>query len=248
MHEARTAVAVCAHPDDLEYYCGGSVRRMTDDGWNICLVIATDGDRGSHDPASSRHLTACIRRDEARSAAQLLGISRIEFMGNDDGELRSAQSLRADLTRLYRSVRAERLITFDPWKKYELHPDHREIGWAALDARLQARLPHFHSDQLRDGLTTWTISEILLFNTDEPDYFVDISTTLERKLEALRAHVSQWEHIWPQTSAAVRAEAERIGVIAGGGTRMAEGFKRIRIPLGPVSAGWDQGYEPEDRT
>lgn len=238
MNQSKAAVAVCAHPDDLEFFCGGSIRRMVDDGWQVSLIIATDGDRGSHDPASSRHLYASTRREESRAAAWLLGVARVEFMGFEDGALQDARDLRAALTRLYRILKPELLITFDAWKRYELHPDHREIGWAALDARLRARLPHFHPEQLRDGLDPWTITEILLFNTDEPDHFVDISNTLDAKLEALRAHTSQWESIWQQTAAAVRAEAERTACLAGQGMRVAEGFKRIHVPLGPVSAGW----------
>jgi LmbE family N-acetylglucosaminyl deacetylase len=236
MERVRTAVAVCAHPDDLEYFCGGTIRAMADDGWHIGLVIATDGDRGTHDPAASSQLVASTRREEAMAAAWILGVSHVEFLGHEDGELSTAASLRAELTRIYRSMRPERLITFDPWKRYELHPDHREIGMAAIDARLFARLPHFHPEHLRDGLAPWTISEILLFNTDEPDYFVDVSRTIEAKLEALRAHTSQWEGIWPQTSGAVRAEAARMGALAGAAA--AEGFKRLYVPLGPVSAGW----------
>jgi LmbE family N-acetylglucosaminyl deacetylase len=246
MNEARTAVAVCAHPDDLEFFCGGSIRKMADEGWQISLIIATDGDRGSHDPASSRHLYASTRREECRAAAWLLGLASMEFLGHEDGDLQNVRHLRAELTRLYRILKPEVLITFDPWKRYELHPDHREIGLAALDARLQARLPHFHPDQLRDGLDPWTITDIVLFNTDEADYFIDISATFDAKLEALRAHTSQWESIWPQTVAAVRTMAESTARLAGEGIHLAEGFKRLHVPLGPVSAGWGQSSHPAD--
>ena len=197
MERVRTAVAVCAHPDDLEYFCGGTIRAMADDGWHIGLVIATDGDRGTHDPAASSQLVASTRREEAMAAAWILGVSHVEFLGHEDGELSTAASLRAELTRIYRSMRPERLITFDPWKRYELHPDHREIGMAAIDARLFAPAP-FPSGAPAGRSGPWTISEILLFNTDEPDYFVDVSRTIEAKLEALRAHTSQWEGIWPR--------------------------------------------------
>ena len=137
---------------------------------------------------------------------------------------------------MYRQTRPDRLITFDPWRRYELHPDHRAIGFAALDARLAARLPHYYSDLLRDGLEPCTIAEILLFNTDAPDYYIDISSAFDTKLSALGQHLSQWESIWDDTARSLRQEAESAGERSG--HAMAEAFKRIFVPLGPVSAGW----------
>lgn len=227
------ATVVCAHPDDLEYFCGGAVSVMIRDDWDICLIIATDGDKGTQDREMSAARLASKRRHESMKAAKIVGISKVFFLGKEDGELRSDNSLRPDITRILRSEQPERLITFDPWRKYELHPDHREIGFAALDARLAARLPLYYPEQLRDGLENWTIREVLLFSTDNPDYFVDISDTFDLKLQALRAHKSQWETIWQETRSDLLHEAERMGAMAG--CELAEGFKRIYIPEGPVS-------------
>lgn len=209
---------------------------MVRDGWNVWLTIATDGDRGTHDPTVSRESLAAIRREESRKAGQMLGLSGIVFLGKEDGELYADSSLRRDLARVYRQVRPDRLITFDPWRRYELHPDHRAIGFAAIDARLAARLPHYYSDLLRDGLEPCTIKEILLFNADAPDYYVDISSTFNVKLSALGEHRSQWESIWDDTARSLRQEAESAG--RSSGYAMAEAFKRIFVPMGPVSAGW----------
>lgn len=233
----KVALAVCAHPDDLEFFCGGSAMAMVRDGWNVWLAIATDGDRGSHDVAVSRERLAAQRRDESRRAGRVLGLSGLIFLGKEDGELYMDPSLRCDLARVYRKVQPDRLITFDPWRRYELHPDHRAIGFAALDARLAARLPLYYPDQLSEGLGVCTIREILLFNTDEPDYYVDITSTFDVKLSALAEHRSQWETIWDDTARSLRQEAERAG--REGGHHMAEAFKRIFVPMGPVSAGWD---------
>jgi LmbE family N-acetylglucosaminyl deacetylase len=205
-------------------------------GWDVRLVIATDGDRGTHDPAVSRESLAALRRAESRRAGQILGLSGIVFLGKEDGELYADHSLRRELARAYRQTRPDRLITFDPWRRYELHPDHRAIGFAALDARLAARLPHYYSDLLRDGLEPCTIAEILLFNTDAPDYYIDISSAFDTKLSALGQHLSQWESIWDDTARSLRQEAESAGERSG--HAMAEAFKRIFVPLGPVSAGW----------
>ncbi|HAN86235.1 MAG TPA: PIG-L family deacetylase [Firmicutes bacterium] len=229
----QKAIAVCAHPDDLEYFCGGSTAAMIRDGWDVQLVIATDGDKGTHDRRMSGTQLASERRRESMEAAEILGLGKVFFLGKEDGELRSDGSLRRDIARIFRIVQPDRLITFDPWRKYELHPDHREIGFAALDARLAARLPLYYPEQLRDGLENWTTREVLLFNTDNPDYFIDIGDTFDLKLQALRAHRSQWETTWHDTLSDLRKEAERMGAAAG--CKLAEGFKRIYIPAGPVS-------------
>lgn len=233
---AKVALAVCAHPDDLEFFCGGSTVAMVRDGWDVALAIATDGDRGTHDPAVSRESLAALRREESRRAGQILGLSGIVFLGKEDGELHADRSLRRDLARVYRQIRPDRLITFDPWRRYELHPDHRAVGFAALDARLAARLPHYYSDLLRDGLEPCTIAEILLFSTDAPDYYIDISSAFDTKLSALGQHRSQWESIWDDTARSLRQEAKSVGKRSG--YAMAEAFKRIFVPMGPVSADW----------
>ena len=83
----KVALAVCAHPDDLEFFCGGSAAGMVRDGWDVWLTIATDGDRGTHDAAVSRESLAVVRREESRRAGQVLGLSGIVFLGKEDGEL-----------------------------------------------------------------------------------------------------------------------------------------------------------------
>jgi len=132
--------------------------------------------------------------------AEILGLGKVFFLGKEDGELRSDGSLRRDIARIFRIVQPDRLITFDPWRKYELHPDHREIGFAALDAALAARLPLYYPEQLRDGLENWTDQRSALVQHRQPlIYFIDIGDTFDLKLQALRAHRSQWETTWHDT-------------------------------------------------
>ena len=93
---AKVALAVCAHPDDLEFFCGGSTVAMVRDGWDVALAIATDGDRGTHDPAVSRESLAALRREESRRAGQILGLSGIVFLGRKTGS--SMPTVRSDET------------------------------------------------------------------------------------------------------------------------------------------------------
>ncbi|MCR4426905.1 MAG: PIG-L family deacetylase [Firmicutes bacterium] len=237
------AMVVCAHPDDMEYYCGGTVLALTRNGCEVHAVIATDGNRGSLNPDVSPEALARLRREEARKSAQILGVGAITFLGISDGEVVPDLTLRSRLARLYREHTPALLLTFDPWKRYELHPDHRAVGTAALDARLAARLPLYFPEHLRDGLGTWSIREILLFNTDQPDHFFDVSETFEGKIAALAVHRSQWSEIQIDVESALAREARQTGARAG--YALAEAFKRILIPGVTVSSyGWGMEGDP----
>ena len=130
------------------------------------------------------------------AAAWILGVSHVEFLGHEDGELNTAASLRAELTRIYRSCALRDSSRSIRGKVRPSGP--QEIGMAAIDADCSRACPISIRSTCPDGLAPGP-SANPAFNTDEPDYFVDVSRTIEAKLEALRAHTSQWG-IWPQTS------------------------------------------------
>jgi LmbE family N-acetylglucosaminyl deacetylase len=83
------------------------------------------------------------------------------------------------------------VITFDPWQRYQIHPDHRAVGQTALDAVAAARDHMYYPEQLVEGLTEHRVHNVYFFATDQPNYYVDITPTIDLKIEALRAHASQ---------------------------------------------------------
>lgn len=223
-----TAMVVTAHPDDMEFFCGGAIAGLAARGAKIVLVMATLGDKGTFDPSMTAERLAAIRRQEAHAAAKVLGVSEVVDLGFRDGEVPYSDDIRRMLAREIRRHRPQALFTFDPWKRYELHPDHRNVGLSALDARLSAKLPLYYPELLSSGLETWAVTDLYLFNTDSPDTWIDISETIETRLAALAQHKSQVESSWEETRRAVLEEARAQGARAG--TRYAEAYKLIRIP------------------
>jgi LmbE family N-acetylglucosaminyl deacetylase len=220
-------LGVGAHPDDLEWYAGGSIARLKRDGAEITFVICTDGEKGSYDPQTDPRQLAIQRRAEQRDAAKRLGIDAIVFLGLADGELEANADLRKQLAALYRKYQPDLLLAFDPWKRYELHPDHLAAGRAALDARIAAKMPLFYPELFEQGLAAWAIGEMWLFNAAAPNHFVDVGATRELQRRALEQHRSQTT-VWDD---AARAFIERTSRENGKaiGVEYGEAFRRIVI-------------------
>jgi LmbE family N-acetylglucosaminyl deacetylase len=180
-----------AHPDDAEGNCGGTTARWSREGKTIHYLVLTNGDKGSEDPSMTSEKLAVIREKEQEAAAKVLGISDVTFLRIPDGELEVSHPLRKEITRLIRLHQPTIVFTHDPWKPYQLHPDHRAAGFLTLDAVIAARDHLYYSDQLARGLNPCRVKEIYLFGTDSPDFWADISDSLELKLEAVRCHRSQ---------------------------------------------------------
>lgn len=223
----KRVMGVGAHPDDLEWYAGATIAKLAREGAEITYVICTDGDRGSYDPDANPHQLAAQRRIEQEQAAASLGIAQVIFLGYHDGELEPNAELRRQLATLYRKHRPELLLTFDPWKRYELHPDHLAAGRVALDARLVAKMPLFYPELGAQGIQAWAIPELWLFNADAPNHFVDVSDTLDAQLRALAQHRSQ-TIVWDDAARSfIRDTAREYGKSIG--VEYAQVFRRIVI-------------------
>ena len=190
-------LAIGAHPDDAEYFAGGTLARLCDAGAHVALVVCTDGARGGRGLEN----VAQVRSAEQADAAKVVGFREIANLGRPDGALANDDALRADLALAVRRQRPDLVLAHDPrtlWNVYggRAHPghsDHRAAGQAVLDALYpRAASPHFFADQLKaHGVETWYPREVWLFDTAQPDLRIDVSEQFARKLEALRAHVSQ---------------------------------------------------------
>jgi LmbE family N-acetylglucosaminyl deacetylase len=186
----KRIIGVAAHPDDLEWYAGATLAKLASTA-EIIFVICTNGDKGTFDSTTDPHQLAAQRRAEQMAAAQVLGVRQVIFLDHPDGELAPTLELRARLAQLYRQHRPELLLAFDPWKRYELHPDHLAAGRLALDARLAAKLPLFNPELRTQKIDAWAIPEIWLFNADAPNFFIDVSETMDIQMRALEQHRSQ---------------------------------------------------------
>ena len=185
----RRVLTVGAHPDDAEFGAGATLARWAGDGCDVTMVIATDGSKGSWDPRSSPEEIAEVRRGEQRRAADILGAGTVVHLAGVDGELEYSAALREELARIVRVHRPDIVLTHDPWERYQLHPDHRIAGFAAVDAVVAAREPLFYPHQ---GVESHRPGAVLLWSADEPDHAESTAAEfIERKIEALLCHSSQ---------------------------------------------------------
>jgi LmbE family N-acetylglucosaminyl deacetylase len=195
------ALAVMAHPDDIDFGAGGTIKAMTDAGVHVSYCLITDGDAGGFDPDVPRSEIPGIRRAEQRAAGALLGVTDITFLGYRDGELTVSHELRRDISRVIRHVRPQRVLLQSPernWNRIQAsHPDHMAAGDAAIQAVYpDARNPFAHVSLLQDeGLEAWSVPEVWVLASPNPNTWIDVSDTIEHKLAALRAHESQTSHM-----------------------------------------------------
>ncbi len=188
-------MAIAAHPDDIESWCGGTLARAVDGGATVRLLLVTSGDKGSGDPTDTPQEVAERREAEARAAANVLGLADVAFLRYADGEVENTHELRRELVAWIRAWRPDALFTHDPEHPeppYITHRDHRAVGRAALDAGYPlARDPLCFPEQRAQGLHPHAVREAWLFASAIADRYVDIRRTLEQKIAARLEHVSQ---------------------------------------------------------
>jgi len=185
------ALAIGAHPDDVEFGCGGTLAKWAAAGCTIHHLVLTDGSKGTWNPDADKEALVAARRLEQAEAARRLGSrGEVVFLDQIDGELESTLALRGEVARQIRRLKPDVVLGHDPWKRYRLHPDHRHAGLLTCDAIVAARDPHFFREH---GLAHHRPSTLLLWEADEPDHGEDVSSTIDVKLHALMAHESQFE-------------------------------------------------------
>ncbi|HEX9796040.1 MAG TPA: PIG-L deacetylase family protein [Anaerolineales bacterium] len=197
---ASRVLVVLAHPDDPEFFCGGTVARWAQEGRHIVYCLLTRGDKGADEPGVDPADLAQTREAEQRAAARVLGVAQVIFLDYRDGELTVDRDLRRDVVRVVRQVRPDVLITSDPSNYYGSfvnHSDHRAAGQAALDAvwpgaRSALYYPELYQDE---GLEPHKVREVWIAGAVHPDTVVDITDSYSRKLKALEAHQSQIKDI-----------------------------------------------------
>jgi LmbE family N-acetylglucosaminyl deacetylase len=222
--EFQRAMVIFAHPDDAEVQCAGTIALWVKAGRKVTYVVLTRGDKGTQDPSMIAEALARLRREEQLRAAEELGVEKVLFLENGDGELEVTMERRRALTRIIREYQPEVLVTHDPWMRYQLHPDHRASGTLALDAMISARDHLYFPEQIDQGLNPCRVRRALLFASDQPDFWVDIEQTLDKKIKALGQHQSQVRQ-WPRWEEWLRKRAENAG--ASKGLKFAEPFKRL---------------------
>ena len=228
------ALAVGAHPDDIEFGCGATLAKWAAGGCEINHLVLTDGAKGTWDPEADVDALVAVRELEQLAAARALGSrGKVVMLGGVDGALQSDLVTREQVAYWIRRLQPDVVLGHDPWKRYRLHPDHRHAGWLTVDGLVAARDPHFHPEH---DVPAHRPSALLLFEADEPDHAEDVSGWAPAKLAALLEHRSQYRstmHIEPdddgsQLEAFTKVIVDRLAASgARAGVEHAELFRAI---------------------
>ena len=224
--EPRRALVVMAHPDDIEFTCGGTVAQLSDDGWQVTFCLVTSGDKGTKDPMLGPADLGALREAEQEAAAAELGIHRCIFLRVPDGHVEDGSEFRGQLVRVLREVRPELMITWDGYRGFN-HRDHRTVGIAALDAVFPlSRNANSYAEQVAGGAEPVRVNTVLLAGSNEPNHFVDVSDQLDRRIDALLRHASQVQA--PNREEMVKRMRNRSQQAARAGRiPWSEGFRRL---------------------
>lgn len=229
------ALAVFAHPDDPEVACAGTLARWTRGGGEAHLIVCNTGDKGTSDSSVRPEALARVRAGEVDAAAAALGLTSHEMLGYPDGEIDNTRELRAELVARIRRLRPDVVIAPDPTavffgNSYINHRDHREVGWAVLDAVAPAAAsPHYFPE----AGPPHQVPIVLLSGTLDPDVWLDITDTINAKVEAVSAHRSQLGGDPSMVAELLHERAEDAGRRAG--LPMAEGYRLVELGTGSVS-------------
>lgn len=196
--DGRRLLAIFAHPDDPEFSAGGTIARWTREGGLACYLICTDGAAGGGDPSHTAEWLRDTREQEQRDAAALLGVKDLFFLRYRDGELVATLELRLNIARFVRRTQPDVALIPNPvrhWGPNTLrtnHPDHLAVGEASLAALYPGVGNAWtFTTLLSEGLEPHTVPEIWVVNTEQPDYAVDITCTIDQKIRAICKHRSQ---------------------------------------------------------
>ncbi len=231
--EIERILVITAHPDDVDFGAGGTVRKWTQSGIEVSYCICTDGDAGGADRDVPRSEIPKIRQAEQRAAGAALGVTDIHFLGYKDGDLQLTQDLRRDISRVIRQVKPQRVLMQSPernWDRiYSSHPDHLAAGEAAIHSVYpDARNPFAHPTLLDDeGLEAWSVSEVWVMGAPEVNHYEDVTEMLSDKLTALQAHKSQTAHM-EDLEGRIRTWMSATAIEAGFGPEsLAESFRVV---------------------
>lgn len=222
-----SALAIGAHPDDVEFGAGATLAKWAAAGCTVHHLVCTDGSKGTWNPDADIDELVARRQTEQRAASRALGgTGEVVFLGHVDGELDSSLDVRSDVARWIRRLQPEVVLGHDPWKRYRLHPDHRHAGLLACEGIVAARDPHFFRDH---GLAPHRPSVLLLWEADEPDHAEDVSEFVDTKLRSLEEHASQFESTMKaRDEAGLAAFRDRMR------RRLAEHGERFGVPAAEI--------------
>lgn len=222
-------LVISAHPDDADFGFSGSAAALAKNGDEIFYCVVTDGSKGAHKVGLGAAALKNLRRKEQKTAAGVVGVKKVIFLNETDGEVENTKEFRKKIVKIIRIIRPDIVVSSDPANKsfssfYGGHRDHRETAEAVFDAIYPAAGSKYFFPELYPKFKPHQISEAWFWNPEKPNKFIDISKTIGLKLKALKAHKSQFKDI-KSLEKGVIGRARLNG--KKNGTRYAEAFRRL---------------------
>ncbi|MDM8529349.1 PIG-L deacetylase family protein [Anaerolineales bacterium HSG24] len=228
----KRAMVIVAHPDDPEFFCGGLIALWSKAGTKITYLILTDGRKGTDDlTIPPVHLIA-IRRQEQQAAADYLGVKRVIYLDEPDGELKPSLTIEKRVVAELRRYQPDAVISFDPTRYYLgdfylNHPDHRAAGEIAINALFPAvGSPLYYPELIREGLEPHTPQVLYLWDAETPNLWVDVTGVDETKTAALQYHASQINGL---VTLGQQLREHQKTVDSAGQEMLREGYQRISL-------------------
>lgn len=194
----QTALAIVAHPDDLEYGAASAIAKWTAQGKTVAYIMVSNGEAGidGMDPLE----VGPLRMQEEINSAQVVGVDKVEFLAYTDGVIEYGLPLRRDLSRAIRRHRPEVIITINHHLQFfsgHLNmADHRWVGLAVFDAARDAGNRWIFPELLAEGYEPWNeVRFVAVFGSTEPTHAVDVSGHWETGLASLREHKAYLENL-----------------------------------------------------
>ncbi len=227
--QPKSALAVYAHPDDADVAAGGVLAQWASEGCHVHMVVVCDGSKGSHAALADAISLRGVRRTELTSAAELLGVESVLGLDHPDGEVTNDVVLRSELVGLIRLYRPDVVVGHDPTATffggvYVNHHDHRETGWALLDAVAPAAAMPLYFPERGPA---HQVRHLLLSGTHDPDVVVDVSRTIDQKARAVLTHASQLGGDADEIREVVYGRAEQAGRPVG--VAYGEAFRSVQL-------------------
>jgi LmbE family N-acetylglucosaminyl deacetylase len=223
-------LVIAPHTDDTEFGIAGTVAKWVREGKSAAYVICTNGDKGTSDVELDPQKLIKMREEEQRQAAKTVGVDEVVFLGYRDQELEDTTDFRRDIVRWIRTYQPEVVATTDPYHRYIWHRDHRMTGIVTLDAVYPYARDHLaYPDLFTAGFKPHKVREVLTWGSDEPNYWSDISDTIDLKIAALRCHYSQLGARFDMLEKGIKERAADMA--KGQNCKYTEAFHRILIRM-----------------
>jgi LmbE family N-acetylglucosaminyl deacetylase len=167
------------HPDDMAFFCGGTVAKLISEGHEVETLVVTDGEQGTLNRSYDTDAKlAAVMRQEQRAACESLGLKDVTFLGLKNHFLEPNHELREKIVRHVRTVQPAAVFTLDPWN-FDENPDHRAVGQAVLEACSFAHFHLFHPEHMNEGLEPAIVAKVIFGKTPKPNSYVDISRFIQ---------------------------------------------------------------------